>query len=91
MAEFAARLSLLRGMDRPVVDQTGIAGYFDIVLKGAASDGQIILLTLSENLAAAAAAAGARRIDLDGPARPARNGSSHAKVRAGARLGASQN
>jgi uncharacterized protein (TIGR03435 family) len=36
LAEFAAKLSLLRGMDRPVMDQTGITGYFDITLKGAA-------------------------------------------------------
>jgi uncharacterized protein (TIGR03435 family) len=36
MTEFATKLSLLRGMDRPVVDQTGITGFFDIVLKGAA-------------------------------------------------------
>jgi uncharacterized protein (TIGR03435 family) len=36
LRDFAAKLSLLRGMDRPVVDQTGIEGYFDIVLKGAA-------------------------------------------------------
>jgi uncharacterized protein (TIGR03435 family) len=36
MAEFAVKLSLLRGMERPVVDRTGIAGFFDITLKGAA-------------------------------------------------------
>jgi uncharacterized protein (TIGR03435 family) len=34
--DFAAKLSLLRGMDRPVVDQTGIKGSYDIILKGAA-------------------------------------------------------
>ncbi len=37
MAEFAEKLSLLRGIDRPVVDRTGIPGYFDITLKSAAS------------------------------------------------------
>ena len=51
MADFAAKLSLLRGMDRPVVDQTGIAGFYDIVLKGAADavrqpDGAVSLFTL---------------------------------------------
>ena len=55
MAEFAAKLSLLRGMDRPVVDQTGIAGYFDIVLKGAASailqpDGPSLFTLIPEQL-----------------------------------------
>ena len=102
-AYFVVRLAMVRMfaeglettpviLDDPFVhwDDERIARTLPL-LKGAASDGQIILLTLSENLAAAAAAAGARRIDLDGPARPARNGSSHAKVRAGARLGASQN
>jgi uncharacterized protein YhaN len=52
------------------------------ILKSAARKGQMILLTLSENLASAAAAAGARRIDLDEPARPSRNGSQHAGLRA---------
>jgi uncharacterized protein (TIGR03435 family) len=37
LAEFADKLSMLRGVDRPVVDRTGIKGYFDITLKGAAS------------------------------------------------------
>lgn len=37
MPEFAKKLSLLRGMDRPVVDRTGIKGIFDITLKSAAS------------------------------------------------------
>ena len=36
LSDFATKLSLLRGMDRPVVDQTGIKGYYDILLKGAA-------------------------------------------------------
>jgi uncharacterized protein (TIGR03435 family) len=37
LPEFAAKLSLLRGMDRPVVDKTGIAGFFNITLKTAAA------------------------------------------------------
>src|ERR1043165_8093486 len=37
MTEFAAKLSLLRGVDLPVVDKTGIAGVYDITLKSAAS------------------------------------------------------
>jgi uncharacterized protein (TIGR03435 family) len=37
LADFAAKLSLLRGMDRPVLDRTGIDGYFDITLKSAAA------------------------------------------------------
>ncbi len=37
MAEFAAKLSLLRGVDSPVVDRTGIAGIYDITLKEAAA------------------------------------------------------
>lgn len=36
LLEFAAKFSILRGMDRPVVDQTGIEGFFDITLRGAA-------------------------------------------------------
>lgn len=36
MGEFAAKLSLLYGVDRPVVDRTGIQGIYDITLKGAA-------------------------------------------------------
>lgn len=36
MSDFATKLSMLRGMDRPVVDQTGIQGFYDIVLKGVA-------------------------------------------------------
>jgi len=35
--EFAQKLSLLRGVERPVIDRTGIAGYYDITLKGAAT------------------------------------------------------
>lgn len=36
MGDFAAKLSLLRGIDLPVVDRTGIQGVFDITLKSAA-------------------------------------------------------
>ena len=35
MAEFAQMLTQLRGIDLPVVDRTGIAGTFDVVLKSA--------------------------------------------------------
>lgn len=53
MAEFAAKLSQLRTIDRPVVDKTGIAGYFDLVFKGAAAaqlqpDGPSLLTLLQE-------------------------------------------
>jgi len=37
MTEFAEKLSMLRGVERPVLDRTGIKGYFDITLKGAAT------------------------------------------------------
>jgi len=37
MPEFAAKLTILRGIDRPVVDKTGITGFFDIALKSAPS------------------------------------------------------
>jgi len=36
MPEFAERLSELAGVDRPVVDKTGIAGVFDFTLESAA-------------------------------------------------------
>ena len=36
LTDFAAGLSLLRGIDLPVVDRTGIKGVFDITLKSAA-------------------------------------------------------
>jgi len=36
MSEFAGKLSLLRGVDAPVIDKTGIEGSYDIVLNGAA-------------------------------------------------------
>jgi uncharacterized protein (TIGR03435 family) len=55
MAEFAAKLSMLRGIDRPVVDQTGIEGFFDITLKGAARailqpDGPSLFTLIPEQL-----------------------------------------
>jgi hypothetical protein len=52
-------------LDDPFVhwDDERIARVLPI-LKAATRDGQVILLTLSENLAAAAAKAGARRHDL---------------------------
>ena len=55
MPEFAAKLSMLRGMDRPVVDQTGIEGFFDITLKGAArailqTDGPSLFTLIPEQL-----------------------------------------
>jgi uncharacterized protein (TIGR03435 family) len=55
MAEFAAKLSLLRGVDRPVLDQTGIEGFFDITLKGAAKailqpDGPSLFTLIPEQL-----------------------------------------
>jgi uncharacterized protein (TIGR03435 family) len=37
MPEFAAKLSMLRGIDRPILDKTGISGAFDIILESAAS------------------------------------------------------
>jgi uncharacterized protein (TIGR03435 family) len=37
MAEFAGKVSLLRGVGAPVIDKTGIAGVYDIVLEGAAN------------------------------------------------------
>lgn len=55
LPEFAAKLSLLRTIDRPVVDQTGIDGYFDITLKGAAQailqpDGPSLFTLVQEQL-----------------------------------------
>lgn len=55
LAEFAAKLSMLRGMDRPVVDKTGIEGYYDIVFKGAAAairqpDGPSLFTLIQEAL-----------------------------------------
>jgi uncharacterized protein (TIGR03435 family) len=37
MAEFAQKLSMLQGVERPVLDRTGITGFYDITLKGAAT------------------------------------------------------
>lgn len=55
LTEFAAKLSQLRGIDRPVVDKTGITGYFDIVFKGAAAaqlqpDGPSLYTLIQEQL-----------------------------------------
>jgi uncharacterized protein (TIGR03435 family) len=55
MVEFAAKLSQLYGIDRPVVDKTGIDGYFDIVFKGAAAaqlqpDGPSLYTLIQEQL-----------------------------------------
>jgi uncharacterized protein (TIGR03435 family) len=55
IAGFAAKLSLLRGIDRPVIDQTHIDGVFDITLKSAASailrpDGVSLLTLVQEQL-----------------------------------------
>jgi uncharacterized protein (TIGR03435 family) len=36
MSEFAARLTDLAGIDRPVLDKTGMAGVYDVTLKSAA-------------------------------------------------------
>ena len=37
LPDFAQQLTELRGIDFPVIDRTGIAGVYDITLKGAAS------------------------------------------------------
>jgi len=55
IGEFAAKLSLLRGIDRPVVDQTGIQGSFDLILKGGAeatrqADGASLFTLIQEQL-----------------------------------------
>ena len=55
MAEFAAKLSLLRGVDLPVIDRTGIKGLFDITLKSAANailqpDGPTVSTLVQEQL-----------------------------------------
>ncbi len=55
MAEFATQLGMLRTVDMPVVDRTGIAGVFDIRLKDAAEanrrdDGPPISTFLEEQL-----------------------------------------
>lgn len=55
MADFAARLSLLKGIELPVVDQTHIDGIYDITLKSAASailrpDGVSLFTLIQEQL-----------------------------------------
>jgi len=55
MADFAARLSMLRGIELPVIDQTHIEGVYDITLKSAASailrpDGPSLFTLLEEQL-----------------------------------------
>lgn len=55
ITEFAAKLSLLRGIDLPVFDQTGIKGVFDITLKSAADailqpDGPSLFTLVQEQL-----------------------------------------
>ena len=55
MAEFAAKLSLLRGIERPVVDRTGIPGIYDVTLKSAPSailqpDGPSLFTLVEEQL-----------------------------------------
>ncbi|HEY1986794.1 MAG TPA: TIGR03435 family protein [Terracidiphilus sp.] len=53
--EFAEQLAELRGIDRPVVDRTGIEGVYDITLKSAASallepDGPSLLTLIQEQI-----------------------------------------
>jgi uncharacterized protein (TIGR03435 family) len=55
MADFAQKLSQLRGIELPVVDRTGIPGMFDITLKSAAAailqpDGPSLFTLLQEQL-----------------------------------------
>jgi uncharacterized protein (TIGR03435 family) len=55
MAGFAAKLSMLRGIERPVIDQTHIDGVFDVTLKSAASailrpDGVSLFTLIQEQL-----------------------------------------
>ncbi len=55
MPEFAEKLALLKGVELPVVDRTGIPGVFDITLKSAADairqpDGPSIFTLLQEQL-----------------------------------------
>jgi len=80
MAEFAAKLSMLRGVDRPVVDRTGIQGYFDITLKTAASailekDGPSLFTLVEEQLGlkVAAATAPLEMLVIDHAEKPSEN------------------
>jgi uncharacterized protein (TIGR03435 family) len=55
MTEFAENLSLLRGIERPVLDRTEIQGFFDITLQSAASaildqDGPTLFALVEEQL-----------------------------------------
>jgi uncharacterized protein (TIGR03435 family) len=55
MAGFAAKLSMLRGIERPVIDQTHIDGVYDVTLKFAASailrpDGVSLFTLIQEQL-----------------------------------------
>jgi uncharacterized protein (TIGR03435 family) len=55
MAGFAAKLSLLKGIELPVIDQTHIDGVFDITLESAASailrpDGASLFTLIQEQL-----------------------------------------
>ena len=55
LTEFAEKLSLLRGIERPVLDRTEIKGFFDITLRSAASailddDGPSLFALVEEQL-----------------------------------------
>lgn len=55
IADFAAKLSMLRGIERPVIDRTHIDGVFDVTLKSAASailrpDGVSLFTLIHEQL-----------------------------------------
>ncbi len=55
LPDFAQQLTELRGIDFPVIDRTGIAGVYDITLKGAASalldpSGPSLLTLIQEQL-----------------------------------------
>lgn len=62
LADFAMMFGKLRGIDLPVIDHTGIAGTFDIVLKGAPAaardgDGGALFALVQEQLGLKVAAA----------------------------------